>query len=40
MNIMVCMDNAYVGFGNYQSKVWTIHSLDSKWAQCVYHVTK
>ena len=35
-NVLICMeeDKAYVGSVNNSPKVWTIHSLDSEWAQC------
>ena len=35
-NVLICMDgdNAYIGSVNNNPKVWTIHLLNSKWAQC------
>ena len=35
-NVLICADEdvAYIGSINNHSRVWTIHSPDSEWAQC------
>ena len=35
-NVLICLEDnvAYVGSVNNRPKVWTIHSPNSKWAQC------